>query len=169
MEEDPVKDYLSKLDFHKSVGSDGTETWVLTELADVIVRPLYNLCLIVATERSAWRLEKSNCHSYIQEGQEGGPRELQAGQAHLDPWEVMERLILENTSRHMKDDGGTLDVVFLDFSKTFGTVLHKVLRSPFRSSWNMVWMSRQWGWLKPDWTARPRVWWSVAQGLVGGQ
>lgn len=35
---------------------------------------------------SAQRLEESKCHSYLQEGQGGQPKELQAGQPHLDPW-----------------------------------------------------------------------------------
>lgn len=33
--------------------------------------------------RSAGRLDESKCHSYLHEGQEGGPREQQAGQPHL--------------------------------------------------------------------------------------
>ena len=48
---------------------------------------LYNLCLRMATRRSAQRLEERKYHFYLQEGQEGRPRELQAGQPHLDHWE----------------------------------------------------------------------------------
>lgn len=50
------------------------------------VRPLYNLYLIMATGRSALKLEESKYHSYLQEGQ-GMPWELQAGQHHLSLWE----------------------------------------------------------------------------------
>ncbi|KAK4824897.1 hypothetical protein QYF61_021137 [Mycteria americana] len=32
-------------------------------------------------------VERRKCHSYLQEKQEGGPRELEASQHHLDPWE----------------------------------------------------------------------------------
>ena len=41
----------------------------------------------MAAERGAWGLEESKCHSYLQKGQGGRSRELQAGQAHLYPWE----------------------------------------------------------------------------------
>ena len=35
--------------------------------------------------RGAQGLEKSQCHSNLQKGQEGGSRELQAGQPYLHP------------------------------------------------------------------------------------
>ncbi|KAK4825859.1 LOW QUALITY PROTEIN: hypothetical protein QYF61_003133, partial [Mycteria americana] len=48
---------------------------------------------------SAQRLEESKCHSSLQEGQERGPRELQASQPHLHTWEGDGLTI----SRHIKD------------------------------------------------------------------
>jgi len=48
---------------------------------------LNNLWSILVTGRSAQRLEESKYHSCLQEGQEEGPREPQAGQPHLDLWE----------------------------------------------------------------------------------
>ncbi|GAB0205426.1 WD repeat-containing protein 36 [Grus japonensis] len=41
---------------------------------------------VMENRRSAWGLEESQCHSGLQKGQEGGPRELQASQPHLHPW-----------------------------------------------------------------------------------
>jgi len=86
VEEDQVRDHLSKLDTQKSMGPAGMHSQVLRELTDVIAEPLS-----ITFERS-WRtgevpqgLEESQCHSNLQKGKEGGPRELQAGQPHLHP------------------------------------------------------------------------------------
>ena len=40
VEEDRVRDHLSKLDIQRSTGLDGMHPWVLRELARVIARPL---------------------------------------------------------------------------------------------------------------------------------
>lgn len=41
--EDPVRDFLGKLDAHESVCPDEMLPQVLRELADVIAKPLYHL------------------------------------------------------------------------------------------------------------------------------
>ena len=81
VKEDQVRDHLSKLDTQKSMGPAGMHSQVLRELTDVIAEPLS-----ITFERS-WRtgevpqgLEESQCHSNLQKGKEGGPRELQANQ-----------------------------------------------------------------------------------------
>jgi len=53
LEEDHVREYLSNLDIQKSMGPYGMHPQVLRELADVIVRTLNNLWLIMVTRRSA--------------------------------------------------------------------------------------------------------------------
>lgn len=56
------------------------------ELADVVARPLW------ISFGQSWQLQevpedcrKSKCYSYL-EGEQGGSRQLQANQPHLDPW-----------------------------------------------------------------------------------
>ena len=53
--------------------------------------------MTVVTGRSALGLEESKCHSCLQEGPEGGPRELQARQPHLSPWGAMSSSGLPST------------------------------------------------------------------------
>jgi len=65
---------------------------------------LDNLQSIMAIGRSAQILEESRCHFCFHEGQEAGPRELQASQPHLDPWEGDGAANPGNHSRHMKDE-----------------------------------------------------------------
>ena len=43
VEEDQIRDHLSKLDTHKSMGPSGKHPPVLRELADVIAKPLHHL------------------------------------------------------------------------------------------------------------------------------
>jgi len=98
VEEDCVRDHLSNLDTHKSMGPDGMHPRLLRELGDVIAEPLY-----IIFERSwrkgdvpeDWRKanvtpvfkkgKKEDSQGALQKGQEGGPRELQANQPHLHP------------------------------------------------------------------------------------
>ena len=41
----------------------------------------------MVTGGGSWGQEESKYHSYLQEGQKGRSRELQASQPHLSPWE----------------------------------------------------------------------------------
>jgi len=48
-------------------------------------------------------MEESQCHSRLQKGQEGGPRELQAVSLTSVPGKVMEQLILHVISKQVKE------------------------------------------------------------------
>lgn len=52
MEKGQVREYFSKLGVQKSIGPNRMHTWVLRDLADVIVRLDY-IPVITATERGA--------------------------------------------------------------------------------------------------------------------
>lgn len=84
MEEVLVRESLSKLDIHRSVGHNEMPPWVWRELADVIERPL---SIIFGWSRWLGEVEESKCCSCTQDGQEEVSRELQASQPHLNSWE----------------------------------------------------------------------------------
>jgi len=75
--EDCVRDRLRDLDVHESMGPDGMHPRVLRELVGVVAEPLS-----IIFERS-WRTERKPVSLQSKKGQEGGSRELQAGQPHL--------------------------------------------------------------------------------------
>lgn len=65
---DQVKEFLSKLDKHKSIGPDTMYPKVLRDLDYTMVRPLDSDWMITVTRRGAWGLEESKDHSYLQNG-----------------------------------------------------------------------------------------------------
>jgi len=86
VEEDCVRDRLSDLDVHKSMGPDRMHPRVLRDLADVIAE------LISIIFQRSWRTgevpenwRRANVTPIFRKGQEGGPSELQARQPHLHP------------------------------------------------------------------------------------
>ena len=140
--EDWVKEQLSNLDIHKSMGPDAMQLWVLRELAEVIARPLSDIF-----------------------GKLWGTRYYRLISLPSIPGKVMEKLILGTASRHIKDkrvirgsqqgctkgkscltnliafyeevtrwidDGKAVDVVYLDFSRAFDTVSHSILAAKLR-------------------------------------
>ena len=140
--EDWVKEQLSNLDIHKSMGPDAMHLWVLRELAEVIARPLSDIF-----------------------GKLRGTRYYRLISLTSIPGKVMEKLILGTASRHITDkrvirgsqhgftkgkscltnliafyeevtrwvdDGKAVDVVYLDFSRAFDTVSHSILAAKLR-------------------------------------
>jgi len=98
-----VRDHLSNLDAHKSVGPDGMHPRVLRELADVIAE-----LLSIIFERS-WRTgdvledwRKAGITPIFKKGKKELPRELQTGQPYLHPGKD-EQLILEVIIKQLEE------------------------------------------------------------------
>ncbi|KFV77690.1 RNA-directed DNA polymerase from mobile element jockey, partial [Struthio camelus australis] len=104
VEEDRVRDLLSKLDIHKSMGPDGMHPRVLRELADVIARPLS-----IILERS-WRSgevpeewKKASVTSVFKKGKKEEPGNYRPASFTSIPGKVMEQLLLEVITKHLGD------------------------------------------------------------------
>jgi len=96
VEEDCVKDHLSNLDNHKSMGPDGMHPQALRELADVIAEPLS-----IIFERS-WRTgevsedwRKASVTPVFKMGKKEDPGNYRPVSLAFIPGKMMEQLILE--------------------------------------------------------------------------
>lgn len=93
VDKDQARECLSKVDMCKSMDFAGMCLPVLRELADGTEATVNGLWLIMAIGRNAWGLEKSKCHSCLQEGQKRGCRNQdEASRPHLHPWEFSSKL-----------------------------------------------------------------------------
>ncbi|KFV80921.1 RNA-directed DNA polymerase from mobile element jockey, partial [Struthio camelus australis] len=104
VEEDRVRDLLSKPDIHKSMGPDGLHPRVLRELADVIARPLS--ILLERSWRSgevpeAWK--KANVTPVFQKGKKEEPGNYRPVSLTSIPGKLMEQLLLEVLTKHVED------------------------------------------------------------------
>ncbi|KFV77161.1 hypothetical protein N308_00735, partial [Struthio camelus australis] len=104
VEEDGVRDHLSKLDTHISMGPGGMHPRVWRELADVMARPLS-----IIFERS-WRSgegpedwKKANVTPVFQKGKKEEPGNYRLVSLTSIPGKVMEQLLLEVITKHLED------------------------------------------------------------------
>ncbi|KFZ60307.1 RNA-directed DNA polymerase from mobile element jockey, partial [Antrostomus carolinensis] len=101
-----VRDQLSNLGIHKSMGPDGMHPQVLRELAEVIARPL-SIIFAKSWETGEvpedWR--KANVTPIFKKGKKEDPGNYRPVSLTSIPGKVMERLILGAISRHIKDKG----------------------------------------------------------------
>lgn len=104
VEEDKIREYLSKLDIHLSMGSDGMHPQVLRELADVIAKPLSiifaQLCQLGEVSRDQ---RKANVTPVFSKGKKEDMRNYRPVSLTSVPGNVMKQLSLETISRHMKE------------------------------------------------------------------
>ncbi|KFP26241.1 RNA-directed DNA polymerase from mobile element jockey, partial [Colius striatus] len=104
VEEEEVKDLLAKLNTHKSVDPDGMHPRVLRELADVVAKPLSILF------EQSWRTgempedwRKANVTPVCKKGRKDDPGNYRTVSFTSIPGKVMEQLILNVITEHMKD------------------------------------------------------------------
>ncbi|KFP31241.1 RNA-directed DNA polymerase from mobile element jockey, partial [Colius striatus] len=104
VEEEEVKDLLAKLNAHKSMDPDGMQPRVLRELADVIAKPLsiiFEQSWRTGKVPEDWR--KANVTPVFKKGRKGDPRKYRPVRLTSIPGKVMEQLILNVITEHMKD------------------------------------------------------------------
>ncbi|NXT06727.1 RTJK polymerase, partial [Prunella fulvescens] len=104
VDEDWVREQLSNLDIHKSMGPDRMHPRVLRELAEVIAGPL-SIIFAKSWETGEvpedWR--KANVTPVFKKGKKEDPGNYRPVSLTSIPGKVMEHLILGAISRHIKD------------------------------------------------------------------
>ncbi|KFP01742.1 RNA-directed DNA polymerase from mobile element jockey, partial [Calypte anna] len=101
-----VRDQLSNLDIHKSMGPDGMHPRVLRELAEVIARPLsiiFSKSWVTGEVPEDWRI--ANVTPVYKKGKKEDPGNYRPVSLTSIPGKVMEQLVLVAISRHIKDMG----------------------------------------------------------------
>ncbi|KFP01033.1 RNA-directed DNA polymerase from mobile element jockey, partial [Calypte anna] len=101
-----VRDQLSNLDIHKSMGPDGMHPRVLRELAEVIARPLsiiFSKSWVTGEVPEDWRI--ANVTPVYKKGKKEDPGNYRPVSLTSIPGKVMEQLVLVTISRHIKDAG----------------------------------------------------------------
>ncbi|PKU39612.1 rna-directed dna polymerase from mobile element hypothetical protein [Limosa lapponica baueri] len=104
VEEDQVRDCLSKLDVYKSMGPDGIHSHMLRNLADVIARPfsvMFAEPWQVGEVPEHWR--KANVTPIFKKGKKKDLEIYRLASFTSIPGKVMGQIILGTISRHTKD------------------------------------------------------------------
>ncbi|CAM4628179.1 unnamed protein product [Lepidochelys olivacea] len=104
VEKEVVRDYLEKLDMHKSMGPDALHLRVLKELADVIAEPL-----AIIFENS-WRLgevpddwKKANVMPIFKKGKKEDPGNYRPVSLTSVPGKIMEQVHKESILKHLQE------------------------------------------------------------------
>ncbi|CAM5090545.1 unnamed protein product, partial [Natator depressus] len=104
VEKEVVRDYLEKLDVHKSMGPDELHPRVLKELADVIAEPL-----AIIFENS-WRMgevpddwKKANVVPIFKKGKKEDPGNYRPVSLTSVPGKIMEQVLKESILKHLDE------------------------------------------------------------------
>ncbi|KAF4801131.1 hypothetical protein TURU_037667 [Turdus rufiventris] len=142
IQEEAVRELLSCLDVHKSMGPDGIHPRVMRQLADEFAKPLsiiYQQSWDTGEVPDDWELA-----SVTPIHKKGGKE---------DPSNYTLTSVPDDC---LVDAGKAVDVVCLDFSKTFDTISHSI---PWKSWQPVAWTGALCAGLGTGWMAGPREWW----------
>ncbi|TRZ09501.1 hypothetical protein HGM15179_017597, partial [Zosterops borbonicus] len=118
IQEEAVRELLSHLDVHKSMGPGGIHPRVMRELADELAKPLsivYQQSWLISEVPDDWKL------AYVTPIHKKGRKEDPGNYRPRSLTSVLGKVTL------LVDAGNAVDVVYLDFSKAFDTVIHSIL------------------------------------------
>ncbi|KAJ7422423.1 hypothetical protein WISP_38069 [Willisornis vidua] len=127
-QDDTISELLQHMDLEKSVGQDGIHPRVMRELAEELTKPLsiiYQQSWLSGEVPDNWKL--ANVTPIYKKGCKEDLDNYRPVSLTSVPGRVMEQIILIAITQHLQDEGKPVDVVYLDFSKAFDTVSHRIL------------------------------------------